>query len=111
MWWLGGVIGVVVVLVWMGYLVYSDKAYFDDLQERAKKRFGLLVGEDGSGFPKNMEWFFETGKCPNCGHDKWSERQDGGHDALIECQNCEARYGVQFSPFNLIELVKEPKKT
>lgn len=55
--------------------------------------------------PRTLDSFFADGRCPDCGEGRWSETQDGGHDALIECEGCHHRFGVNFVPFNLIERV------
>jgi hypothetical protein len=42
-------------------------------------------------------------RCPDCGHDRFHGSEDGGHDVVLECANCYARFGVQLPPFNLVE--------
>ena len=47
--------------------------------------------------------FFDTGRCPDCNANAWTEWQDGGHDVALECGHCGSKFGVQLPPFNLIE--------
>jgi transcription elongation factor Elf1 len=56
-------------------------------------------------FPRELETFFSHGECPDCGGTKFYQSQDGGHDVLLECSKCGSKFGIQESPFNLIERV------
>lgn len=57
--------------------------------------------------PKALDSLFETGLCPDCGHNKFHDTQDGGHDRLLECAKCHAKFGVQDPPFCIIERISK----
>lgn len=53
-----------------------------------------------------LQCFFDTkGACPDCGSRDMCCVEDGGHDALVICNICGHKFGVNFPPFNLIERV------
>jgi transcription elongation factor Elf1 len=54
-------------------------------------------------YPRALESFFDTQRCPDCGSSDLLTSQDGGHDELITCDQCGSKFGVQNPPFLMIE--------
>lgn len=64
-----------------------------------------LPEDESVSYPRPLETFFEEGRCPDCGSQKFHQWQDGGHDVAIQCDDCESKFGIQEPPFNMIERI------
>jgi hypothetical protein len=58
-----------------------------------------------SPYPKPLHTFFSEGRCPDCGNGKFWFSQDGGHDTVANCTKCDAYFGIQDAPFEMIERI------
>lgn len=56
-------------------------------------------------YPRPLQSFFRTRRCPDCGSKDLRCWEDGGHDFVMECQGCKSCFGVQAAPFEIIERI------
>jgi hypothetical protein len=85
---------ILIALVLLAWVVGSYAVMIGSLKVRRRPKY-----------PQPLDSFFVTGLCPQCGNSRFDQRQDGGHDVLLRCVACGARFGVQESPFEMIEKI------
>jgi DNA-directed RNA polymerase subunit M/transcription elongation factor TFIIS len=94
------VLGFIAVVVHILILLALRYAPVDS---RLKRNEATMVKADDP-----LASLIKTGRCPDCGHDKWYFWQDGGHDQAMKCDKCGSCFGIH-EPVGIVERIKGEK--